>query len=282
MAGTHERLVSRTGRVIKAAMKTGAVIFAYNNDAVDYVAMAAWSAQRIQQWLDIPVTLVTDAPVTTGVFDQVITTSARRGNSRYFQDYADSFSWYNMDRCDALDLSPYDRTLVVDADYVINGRDLAPLLDHGPEFTCHRYAFDVARQDRFNPCFGEHKMPQWWATVLIFNKTVLSRYIFDTMRMVRDNWQHYCDVYTIYRSTYRNDYALSIALGLVSGHSLVTQDIPWQLISILPEHQLEQLESDLWRVTFVEQARRQYLLLRGVDFHALGKRALGAAVANHG
>ena len=262
-------------------MKTGAVIFAYNNDAVDYVAMATWSAQRIQQWLDIPVTLVTDAAVSHSVFDKVIRTDPQRGNSRYYQDYADNFHWYNLDRCDALHLSPYDRTLVIDADYVINGQDLHDLLQHGPDFVCHRHAFDVARRERFNPCFGEYNMPQWWATVMMFSKTATTGFIFDTMRMVRDNWQHYCDVYTIYRSTYRNDYALSIALGLVSGHSLITQDIPWNLISVLPEHGLEQLETDLWRVTFAEQTRQHYLMLKGVDFHALGKRQLGAAIANH-
>lgn len=261
-------------------MTRGAVIFAYNNDAVDYVTMAAWSAQRVREYLDLPVTLITNSDMKHDVFDQVIRTDVAPGNSRYYQDYADSFSWYNMDRCDALELTPYDRTLVIDADYVVNGQDLVSLMCHGPDFVCHRRAFDVARQQSLNPTFGDHGMPQWWATVMMFSKTNKTQYIFDTMRMVRENWPHYCDLYRIHRCTFRNDYALSIALGLVSGHSLVTQDIPWSLISVTPEQQLEQLESDLWRVTFTDKGRLQYMMLRATDFHAMGKRTLGESIAH--
>lgn len=261
-------------------MTTGAVIFAYNNDAVDYVAMAAWSARRVQKYLDIPVTLVTDSEVSDSVFDRVIQTQRVAGNARYYQDYADSFAWYNMDRCDALDLSPYDRTLVIDADYVVNGVDLKMLLDHGPEFVCHRHAFDPARQQRINPTFGDHDMPQWWATVMMFSKTSAVRYIFDSMHMIRENWMHYCDIYQIHRCTFRNDYALSMALGLVSGHSLITQDIPWNLISVTPDCGLEQIDHDTWRVEFQEKARLQFMMLRGLDFHAMGKRKLGDIIAH--
>ena len=261
-------------------MKTGAIIFAYNNDAVDYVAMAAWSACRLREWLDIPVSLITNVDVNDSVFDRIIRGDVVEGNRRYYQDYSDSFAWYNMDRCDALHLSPYDRTLVIDADYVINSADLKVMLDYGPQFTCHRRAIDVARQRPLNSTFGEHGMPQWWATVMIFSRTAATRYIFDAMRMVRENWPHYCDVYNIHRCSFRNDHALSIALGVVSGHSLVTEDIPWHLPTVTPEHRLEQLEHDMWRVTFQEKGRLQYLVLSGTDFHAMGKRDLGGIIAH--
>jgi hypothetical protein len=262
-------------------MTTGALIFAYNNDAVDYVSMAAWTAQRVQQYLDIPVTLITNSEVNHSVFDQIIHATSIKGNTRYYPDYADSFTWYNMDRCDALELSPYDRTLVIDADYVVNGDNLKPLLDHGPDFVCHRTAYDAASQQCLNPTFGAYAMPQWWATVMMFTRTSATHYIFDSMRMVRENWPHYCDIYHIHRGSFRNDYALSIALGLVSGHSLVTQDIPWGLLTVTHEHRLEQLEHDLWRVTFQEKGRLQYLMLSRTDFHAMGKRHLGDIIVHH-
>lgn len=262
-------------------MTTGAVIFAYNNGIIDYVAMAAWTAKRIHTWLDIPVTLVTDQTVTDSVFDKVIDRQLLKGNHRYYADYSDSFAWYNMDRCDALDVSPYDRTLVIDADYIINSPDLKIMLDHGPQFACYRRAVDLVQQQPLNPTFGDHGMPQWWATVMIFSRTTATRYIFDTMRMVRENWSHYSDIYNIHRCSFRNDHALSIALGLVSGHSLVTEDIPWNLLTVTPEHRLEQLENDMWRVTFQDKGRLQYLVLSGTDFHAMGKRDLGGAIAHN-
>jgi hypothetical protein len=41
-------------------MTTGALIFAYNNEHIDYVAMAQWSAQNIERHLGIPTTIITD------------------------------------------------------------------------------------------------------------------------------------------------------------------------------------------------------------------------------
>ena len=41
-------------------MTTGALILAFNNEHTDYLAMAAWSADRIRQHLDIPVAVITD------------------------------------------------------------------------------------------------------------------------------------------------------------------------------------------------------------------------------
>ena len=40
----------------------GVVIFAFNNEATDYIAMAAWSAKNIRRHLELPVALITDDP----------------------------------------------------------------------------------------------------------------------------------------------------------------------------------------------------------------------------
>ena len=55
-------------------MTTGALIFAFNNEQTDYVAMASWSAQRIRRHLNIPVAVVTDDQdrARNLSFDQVI------------------------------------------------------------------------------------------------------------------------------------------------------------------------------------------------------------------
>jgi hypothetical protein len=45
-------------------MTTGALIFAFNNEQTDYVAMAGWSAERIRRHLKIPTAIITDADPT--------------------------------------------------------------------------------------------------------------------------------------------------------------------------------------------------------------------------
>ena len=101
------------------------------------------------------------------------------------------------------------------------------------------------------------------------------------MAMIRDNWTHYRNIYKNNTSTYRNDHALSIALLIVNGHTLDHPGIPWQLATLTPEHELTQLDPDRYRVDFVNgQGQRRWIELRQ-DFHAMGKRQLGAIVANN-
>ena len=75
-------------------------------------------AKRINQYLNIPVSLVTDATINEQVFDQVIIVDKPATKKyKYWQDTDTTTKWYNSGRSGALDLTPYDRTLLVDIDY---------------------------------------------------------------------------------------------------------------------------------------------------------------------
>ena len=188
-------------------------------------------------------------------------------------------SWDNAGRTDAYALTPWDKTLVLDADYIVACPDLRKVIDADSDFQCHRLAFDLARGhylDELNQ-FGKHGMPMWWATVMMFRKSNTAQYIFDCMNMIKDNWQHYRDLFGIQKSTYRNDFALSIALGIVSGHTGKVDEIPWNLNSILPEVKVSRfndLDSYLLEYTDQETKPKQ-MSFAGLDFHAMGKKHLG-------
>jgi hypothetical protein len=248
-------------------MTTGAVIFARNNEHIDYVAMAKWSAQNIVRHLGIPTHIITD--------------SAPSDNARHFTDVG-RVTWHNLNRMDAYRLSPWDRTLVLDADYVVASNQLQSILEADQDFLAHRWAYDVTGCNTFEGLnwFGDVGMPMWWATVMVFNKSKQAELIFDAMAMIRDNWTHYRNIYKNSIATYRNDHALSIALGIVNGHTLTHAGIPWRLASLTPDHDLTQLAQDRYRVDFVNpEGRARWIELRQ-DFHAMGKQQLGAIVAN--
>ena len=250
-------------------MTTGALIFARNNEHIDYVSMARWSAKNIKRHLGIETHIVTDD-------------SRIDSGSRHFTD-AGTVTWHNTNRMDAYRLSPWDRTLVLDADYVVASDQLRSILDCDVDFLAHRWAYDVTGCNTFEGlnCFGSVRMPMWWATVMVFNRSHRAKLIFDTMTMIRDHWTHYRQIYKNNTSTYRNDHALSIAMLIVNGHTLNHNQIPWQLASLTPEHQLSQLDKDSYRVDFVDtQGRPRWIELRQ-DFHAMGKKHLGDIVANH-
>jgi hypothetical protein len=250
-------------------MTTGAVIFARNNEHIDYVAMAQWSAKNIKRHLGIPTHIITDE-------------SRTDSGERNLADLG-RVTWHNTNRMDAYALSPWDRTLVLDADYVVASDQLSSVLNCTNDFLAHRWAYDVTGNNNFEGLnyFGDVGMPMWWATVMVFNRSKQAELIFNTMTMIRDNWEHYRNIYKISKPTYRNDHALSIALLIVNGHTLDHHSIPWRLASLTPEHQLTQLDQDQYRVDFVNtKGRTRWIELRQ-DFHAMGKQQLGEIVAGH-
>jgi hypothetical protein len=263
-------------------MTTGALIFAFNNEQTDYLSMAAWSAKNIHRHLGIPVAVVTDYENPLGDFDYVINAQAQSGGQRYFSDYDTNVTWHNTNRMDAYTLSPWDQTLVLDADYVVASDQLRTVLTSQQNFLCYRWARDITGLQTFEDLnyFGNHRMPMWWATVMMFRRSASTELLFDTMQMVRDNWTHYRNLYKNPVATYRNDHALSIALNTLNGHTLCVDEIPGTLTSLTPEHRLTQLDADSYRVDFLTPDKKARWITLTQDFHAMGKQQLGAIVAN--
>jgi len=263
-------------------MTTGVLIFAFNNEHVDYLAMANWSAGRIRHHLDLPVCVVTDVPVPDHyVFEKTVTVAAKGSDTRDFHDIDGRVTWYNGNRADAYALSPWDCTLVLDADYVVSSSVLTQLINTDVEFVAHKTAYDVTGTMNFDDhnTFGRNLMPMWWATVMLFKRCRHAELIFSSMQMIKHNWNHYRNLYGIAQATYRNDYALSMALGMVNGHVLTHPDIPWKLATVTHHHTLKQIDQDNFRVEFLNQnGRPQWTRVSG-DFHAMGKRHLGDIIA---
>lgn len=261
-------------------MTVGALIFAFDNEHIDYVSMAAWSAGNIHRHLSLPVCLITDQEVHDDRFDQVIRVDATSytADKRWFDDLGTNVLWHNRSRADAYDLSPWDQTLVLDADYVVASDQLRTVLKMPQDFVCHGTAWDIIRAE---PCsslntFGRNCMPMSWATVMMFRRSDWARDIFTIMKMVRDNWDHYRDVYDFGRGPYRNDYALSIAEHIVNGHTMARQHIPWNLMSVMPMYDLKQIASDRYHI----EHQGRYVEISNLDFHAMGKQHLGDIVAS--
>lgn len=266
-------------------MKTGALLFAFNNEHTDYVQLAAWNACNIRRHLGIPVAVVTndvDHPLTMSHFDCVISAEPEAGGQRHFTDYNQTVTWYNAGRPDAYALSPWDQTLLLDADYVVASRALSSVLQSDQHLLAHQTAVDATAENDFSGLnyFGRFHMPMWWATVVMFRRGTRSQMVFDTMKMIRANWTHYRHLYQTGTTVYRNDHALSIALNTVNGHVLSYPTIPWQLVSVLPDHEVVELAQDHYRINYTNSQRQQrWMDLQGQDFHAMGKRHLGEIVA---
>ena len=265
-------------------MTRGVVIFAFNNEHIDYLALAEWSTRNIHRHLQLPVCVITDQTriPKTYTFDQVVQATPTDTHWRHFRDFGANGTWYNGGRVDAYALSPWDHTLVLDADYVVASDQLNQLFELDQDFLDHACAIEVTGVNSFddNYRFGRHKMPMRWATVMLFRRSHNAELIFSAMQMVKQHWRHYLDLYGISKKTYRNDIALSIAQLIVHGHQLQIPSIPWNLVSVEAEHALTQLDTDLYRVDFVTADHKPRWLTLDHDFHAMGKKYLGDIVAH--
>jgi hypothetical protein len=264
-------------------MTTGVLIFAFNNEKIDYLAMANWSAKNIRRHLGLPVAVVTDRLVPSEYqFEQVIPAQPEGLHTRKFEDLDREVTWYNGNRVDAYKLSPWKTTLVLDADYVVASDQLKTILKIDQDFIAHRWAYDVTNHPNFNEhnFFGQYRMPMWWATVMLFRRSKTTQMIFDTMQMIRENWDHYKALYSTGRTVYRNDFALSIALGVVNGHTQNYSEIPWALASVTHDQKLSQLDTDVYRVDYISQDNKPKYIKLQQDFHAMGKAQLGAIIGN--
>ena len=276
-------MASGMGRVKQKTLSQGVLIFAFNNEATDYIAMAAWSAKNIRRHLDLPVAVVTDAPEAAAQheFEHIIVTAPDTGGSRHFADYGTNVTWHNAGRVTAYELSPFDQTLVLDADYVVASDALLNMLKIPQQFAAFKDSLDVANLTDLDT-FGAHRMPMWWATVMMFRRGNISQFIFDSMQMIRANWQHYRDLYGIHQSNYRNDYALSIALGLVAGAEQSVHECYGSIINVMPELKLTWVEQDHYEIEYINsEGQLKTMSWAGMDFHAMGKKHLEAIVATH-
>lgn len=264
-------------------MTRGALIFAINNESFDYVGMAAWAAARVQRWLDIPVCLVTDVHTDNPVFDQVIVVESEPADPRYFADVAKKLSWHNKSRPAAWDVTPYDHTLVLDADYIVSSDILTQYWSSDMDFLCYNTAYDVAGLNDYRSLntFGKHAMPMSWATVMLFRKTKQTKQIFDVMHMVKQNWTHYREIYGVGRSAYRNDHAMSIACSLVNGHASTWPGFHGSMANVDPAYKIKALDQDTFQLDYINrESKPAYIVIDHVDLHAMNKQSLGEMIAN--
>jgi hypothetical protein len=194
-------------------MTRGVLLYCFDTPDTAYSKIADRCVDLIKTHLNLPITIVTDTDTRNNIRSHCDfkTIEIEKNNTKL------SKPWYNLERHLAFDHSPYDQTIVIDVDYFCFSDKLLKLLDTDYDFLIHQRAHDVTgrntmRYDR------ESMLDLVWATVLIFRKTERVRAIFETVKMIKQNYAHFCNLYRISYRNFRNDYAFAIALNQINGH----------------------------------------------------------------
>lgn len=196
-------------------MTTGVLLYCFDTSQVAYSKITERCVALIKKHLKLPITVVTnwDTYKNFGPMGMI--------NYKIMDNETNNTKlgkpWYNLERHMAYDHSPYDLTVVMDVDYFCYSDKLLRLANTESDFLVHKDAHDVIKSEKME-YHREAMLDLVWATVLIFRKTPRTKAIFDTVRLVKQNYVHYCNLYRITYPNFRNDYAFAIALNQISGH----------------------------------------------------------------
>jgi len=269
-------------------MSRGVLIFAFNNKTLDYFKQAVWVADRVQRFLNLPTTIVTDeASLSTKTEHNVIIKEVHVMSKRVFDVSKGSQSdfWFNANRFQAYDLTPYDETIVIDSDYIVSSDQLNLLFDSPHDFLCHRDVYDVSNRNSLSgDCtFGKVQMPHYWATVLFFRESALAEDMFELIEMIKENWKFYSQLYQFTGALFRNDFAVSIALSIVYGHRLhAIPTIPWNLPTAVTDIEATQIDDTTFELTYEKHYRNKKrpmkTIIKDQDLHLFNKVALEAMI----
>jgi hypothetical protein len=272
-------------------MTKGVVLFAFNTE-IDYVKMSINSAERIKNYLGLPVTLVTDSvnylynsfENKINLFDKIIKSEDTTLQTKKFCDgYMQSARhvWKNTNRANVFDISPYEQTLVIDVDYIINSSFLNNCFEIDKDFLIFKDSCDLSgwrKTDEFK-YLNQYSIPFYWATVFYFTKNKKNEIFFDLVRYIRDNWEYYRLIYQINDKKFRNDFAFSIAIHILNGMDTENFDgiIPGKMFYTLDKDVLISLKENAC-VFLVEKESKlgEYTSLKtsSVDVHVMNKHSL--------
>ncbi|CAB4125917.1 hypothetical protein UFOVP181_321 [uncultured Caudovirales phage] len=271
-------------------MSNGALIFAHNNPIIDYTKLAIFAARRVIQFLGVPVSLVTDNKqwllnnYPDHPFDQVIEIELEDSTRKLFYDGSLSsmkFEWKNVSRNRAYELSPYDKTLVLDSDYIISSDVLKLAFDRNTDLQIYSKSFDLAgwRDTAYFERINPYSIPFYWATAFVFQKNQIMESFFDLVSYIKGNWSYFRVLYNIEAALFRNDIAFSIAIHIMNGKTAggFSTELPGTMTYIQDRDILINIKDADMQLLVEKQnylGEYQAVKTQGIDVHVMNKQSL--------
>jgi hypothetical protein len=234
----------------------GIVAFAFNTDEIDYVAIANKTLSLASKVLGIPYTLITNIE------------QQEFYNERYSEDYNKFVQWRNIGRYHAYELSPYDETLVIDIDYIVQDRELLKVFDTEFDYKLLRRSHALTQE--YSHSMGPQSLPYVWATVFAFRKTERAKQYFRLVERIQHNYGYYRELFNLQERNYRNDYAFAIADIIFNGYQVSTETIPGSMLTIdQPITSIEVKDN-----TFIVRDENKAYIVPRTNLHIMSKKYL--------
>ena len=275
-------------------MKSGVLIYAHNNRKIDYALMSLIAGGLAKKNLQVPVSLVTDESTVEWmqesniykqaqeVFDKIILTDRPKiDNQRRLHDGTtnDVVPFINADRYSAWELTPYNRTLLIDSDFLIFSNHLNEYWNVDQDIMIGPAINDICEQPRIgyhDRYVSDTGIKLYWATTVMFTKNQNSKFFFDTVKHIKDNYEFYSDLYRFDSRQYRNDISFSIAKHIFDGFETVNQINLPPVLTALDKDILENIEEN--KLTFLINHKLDDTFcaaaLQDIDIHVMNKQSI--------
>lgn len=217
----------------------GFLIYAHNNEEIDYGKIALCASLMIKKQLrENAVCLATDQ----GTYDWLVDSMGKElvdyafehvkilawdqyqvdAKKRKFLDTSSTareLTWYNGSRSNAYELSPFDETILLDCDVLVQDRTFDAVWGNDEDVLINKDALTLSHT---LPSMHERMLdlttiPMYWATMLYFRKSERAKLLFDLVEHIKSDYAYYQYVYEFPGKLYRNDYVFSIAIHMLSG-----------------------------------------------------------------
>lgn len=270
-------------------------MFVYNNRDIDYARSSLIAGFLAKKNLNVPVSIVTDESTVTwmksseiysyaeNLFDKIIITERSKNfNYRPLRNgnlEKKRVLFLNENRCSAWDLTPYDRTLLIDCDFLIYSKRLSEFWQVETSVLISSAMKDIeGNRYGYHDLYVSDTGPRLrWATTVMFSKNEESKIFFELVEFIRENYQYFSDLYSFPSNQYRNDISFSIAEHMLAGFN---ESIDYHLPPVLTVQDIdsiETLEEDSVRVYINDPLSGQdnFLCnLKNVDVHIMNKNSI--------
>lgn len=275
-------------------MKKGILIYAHNNRSIDYALMAVISGGLAKKHLNVPASLVTDPSTVewmresnllekaTSVFENIIIVDRPvTDNQRRLHDgeKTEVVPFLNSNRFSAYELTPYDQTLLIDSDYLIFSNDLNEYWDCSEDVLIGESINDIysnARLGYHDRYISDVGVKLYWATTVMFTKNETAKTFFDTVNLVKDNYQHFADIFRFDSRQYRNDIAFSVAKHLLDGFENINSVNLPPVLTMLDTDILYEIKNNKMQLLISPKLDSNYCAasVSGINIHVMNKQSL--------
>lgn len=194
-------------------MKKGFLLFAYNNESIDYIKLATWVSARLKKYYNLPVCLVTDnnkLSQNTDTFDYIIFSNCTTDQKKLYGDK--SLTFRNINRSQSWDVTPFEETIVLDTDIFICSNSLNTLWNSNLDVAVCKNCIDVfGRNWAETQYINTTGIEFYWASICYFKKNAESKIFFDYCKQIAENYDTYQKEFNLKDPALRNDHVWSIA-----------------------------------------------------------------------